>query len=126
MRWQPKRNLLWLIALSVTLYGFVQFVLPMFYEQQRQDSYRQTFLSTSLKTCKEIRVANLTTHAIPIARGGDLAADRIDAFCNCITDGDSNSITKEEWQYLRGHRDMMPETSAKRETTFQKCLADAR
>jgi hypothetical protein len=126
MRWRSGKRLLWLIAASATAYGFVQFGLPTFYEWQRYNSYRETVLTKSLEICKEIRVANLRTHAIPIPRGGDLPANKIDAFCNCTKEGDANSITKDEWQYLRLHRDILPSMKIKQEATFQKCLADAR
>lgn len=119
MRWQLNRRFLWLIALSAILWGFTQFGLPMFYETRRQNSYRQIFLSSSLKVCKDIRVSNLTTHNIPIIKGGDLAADKIDVFCNCRTDGDANSLSKDEWQYLSVHNDLLPSTEAKREVIFQ-------
>jgi hypothetical protein len=126
MRWSSGKRLLWLIAASVMIYGFVQFGMPTFYEWQRYNSYREIFLTKSLETCKEIRVANLRTHAIPIPRGGDLPANKIDAFCNCTKEGDANSIMKDEWEYLRRYRDTLPSMKIKQEATFQKCLADAR
>jgi hypothetical protein len=116
----------WVIAFALLAWGFVSFGLPMINRANQRNSFRETYFAQTLKVCKELRVVSLTTHSIPISKGGDLAADKLDGFCNCAN-GDVNSFSNDEWKLMMEHHgDMLPSTEARREANFQKCLADAR
>lgn len=85
---------------------------------------RKIFVSTNSKTCTEVRLANVATHAIPIEKGGDFTPAQIEKFCSCTADRNADSFTEDEWSYLSVHQNDLPSAKAKGTAILQQCLAE--
>lgn len=90
-------------------------------------STRDIFVAGSVKGCKEVRLANMSTHFIPVEKGGDLTADQIDVVCKCGAERSADAMTEDEWKYMEVHKGAPSQRTVDNWVAIsEQCLSDVR